>query len=197
MRRRSTSSIFTRSIPSKRIEPAVIRQPGRAYPIAASPIVDLPAPDSPISPSTSPRRSVKSMPLTISLQRSSLCPSMRKPRIASRIFPVSADRSIFAARSLTLIFQPTRLVQQPVDHEIDGDGEERDRARREQRRNVAVIDEGSILADHRAPVGGRRLDAESEEGQRADRQEDEAESQAELDDERRQDIGQDLAAHDP
>src|SRR5216683_128546 len=163
MRRRSASSIFTRSIPSKTIEPAVIRQPGRAYPIAASPIVDLPAPDSPISPSTSPRRNVKSTPLTISFQRSSLIPSIRNPRISRSVLPAAPARSLSAARSLTLIFQPARLVQRPVDDEIDGDSEEGDRSRREQGRNVAIVYERGVLAHHRTPIGRRRLDAEAKE----------------------------------
>src|SRR3546814_9789998 len=48
----------------------------------ASPIVDWPAPDSPIRPSTSPRFSVSETPLTISNQLSpSLCPSIRRSSI--------------------------------------------------------------------------------------------------------------------
>ena len=42
------------SIPSKVISPPEMRQPSRANPMAARPIVDLPAPDSPMRPRTSP-----------------------------------------------------------------------------------------------------------------------------------------------
>ena len=67
--------------------PPEIRQPSRAKPMAASPIVDLPAPDSPISPSTSPRRRVTSTPCTISCHSSSAWPSMRSPRMVRRTSP--------------------------------------------------------------------------------------------------------------
>ena len=77
-------------------------------------------------------------------------------------------------------------MQEPVDDEIDRHRQQRDGAGRQQRRDVAIGDQRRVLAHHRAPVGGRRLDADAEEGQRADGEEDEAEAQAELGDQRRQ-----------
>src|SRR5579864_7033506 len=124
--------------------PPLMRQPGRAYPMAASPMVDLPAPDSPINPKTSPRRSVNPTFLTMGCQRSSLWPSMQRPLISRSVSPVLGDGPVRSMRSLTLIAQPAGLVEEPVDHEIDGHGEQRDGARRQERRHVAVIDERGV-----------------------------------------------------
>src|SRR6516164_7708660 len=131
------------------MDPPLMRQPGRAYPMAARPMVDLPAPDSPISPSTSPRRTVRSIPLTISCQTSSVCPSTRSPRISSRMSPW-APREVVPPRRLevlsdvcwtamayptprALFLQSARFVQEPVDDEIDADRQQRDRAGGQQR----------------------------------------------------------------
>src|SRR5512144_712842 len=111
--------------------------------MAASPIVDLPAPDSPIRPRTSPRRSVRSTPLTISVHLSSLWPSMRRPRISSRTSPLPrgfgagpADLTVSTTVIRCLLLEPARLVQEPVDDEVDGDRQQRNGARRQQRRRV-------------------------------------------------------------
>src|SRR5262245_6379941 len=138
--------------------------------MAARPMVDLPAPDSPIRPSTSPRRKVMSMPRTISCHLSSLKPSMRRFLISSSGAPFS--RGTDAA--LMLIPQTTRSMQEPVDDEVDGDRQKRDGGCRQQRRDVAISDQRRILPHHRAPVGGRRLNADAEEGERRDGEEDEA-----------------------
>src|SRR5262245_7188003 len=145
--------------------------------MAARPRVDLPAPDSPIRPSTSPRWSVRSMPLTISCHISSLSPSIRRPRICSRTSPFwpAVDACVMG-----LSLQAAGLVQEPVDDEINRHNDQSNGGGGYQRRDVAGHDEGGVFLDHRAPVRGRRLDAEAEERQRADGQEDEAEAQAEL-----------------
>src|SRR6185312_7938768 len=173
--------------------------------MAASPIVDLPAPDSPIRPRTSPRRSVRSTPLTISVHFSSLWPSMRRPRISSSTSPflprgLGDDPAFFTVSTTViglLLLEAARLVQEPVDDEVDGDRQQRDGARRQQRRGIAEADEGGVVLHHRAPVGRRRLNTEAEEGQGADGQEDEAEAQTEFGHERWQNVRQDLARHDP
>src|SRR5262249_2337463 len=145
----------------------------------------------------SPRRSVRSTPLTIWCQRSSLRPSMQRPFTSRSVTPAPADGVVRSIRSLTLILESAGFVKEPIHHEVDRDREERDRASRQKRRHVAIVDQRGVLADHRAPVRGGRLNAEAEEGQRRDRQEYEAEPEAELRYQRRQDIRQDLARHDP
>src|SRR5262245_54864389 len=135
--------------------------------MAARPMVDLPAPDSPIRPSTSPRFSVMSMPRTIACHLSSLKPSMRRSLISSSGAPFSRG----ADTALLLILQTTRSVQEPVDDEIDGDGQKRDGGGRQQGRDVAIGDQRRVLAHHRAPVGGGGLNADAEEGQRREEEE--------------------------
>jgi hypothetical protein len=88
-------------------------------------------------------------------------------------------------------------MQEPVNHEIDCDRQQRDSGGRNQRRNSASHDESCVLLHHRAPIGCRRLNAQAEERQRADREKDETEAQAELRHQRRQDVGQNFAKHDP
>src|SRR5262245_25234175 len=141
----SSSLAAIRSIPSKTMVPALIRQPGRAKPMAARPMVDLPAPDSPISPRTSPRFKVRSTPLTISCQTSSLKPSIFRPLMSRSTSPLV--RFFFSV----LIAKPARLVKEPVDNEIDRDRQKRDGARRKQGRRIAVGYKGLVLGDHRAP----------------------------------------------
>ena len=72
-----------------------------------------------------------------------------------------------------------------------------DRAGGIERRREVEIDHVAVVLDHAAPIGVGRLDAEAEEAQRRDEQEGEAEAQPELGDQRRQCVGQDLAADDP
>jgi hypothetical protein len=45
--------------PSSRISPPAMRPGGSISPMTAAPVIDLPAPDSPTTPSTSPRPIVK------------------------------------------------------------------------------------------------------------------------------------------
>src|SRR6185369_9448448 len=180
-----------RSMPSNMIVPALIRQPGRAKPIAASPMVDLPAPDSPMRPRTSPRLRTRSTPLTISCQRSSLNPAILRSRISRSTSPrVRAFRSVLIAKS-------ARLVEEPVDDEVYGNGEQGDCRRRNQGNDSSVGDQRLVFRHHRTPVGGWRLDADAQEGQGADREEYETEAQAELGNQRRRDIGHDFAEHQP
>src|SRR5437764_9548752 len=153
----SSSPAAMRSIPSKTIEPELIRQPGLAKPMAARPMVDLPAPDSPMRPRTSPRLRVRSTPLTMSCHVSSLKPSILRPLMSRSTSPLV--RVLFSV----LIAKPARLVEEPVDDEVDGDRQQGNGAGGNQRRRAPIGDEGLVLGDHRAPVGGRRLDTDTEE----------------------------------
>ena len=83
----SSSLAVTKSFPSKTTDPDVILHPGLVNPILAKPSVDLPAPDSPIKPITSPRWRVRSMPLIILCQRSSEKPSILISFISRRMSP--------------------------------------------------------------------------------------------------------------
>src|SRR5690606_18211130 len=136
--RRSASGALRRSIPSKSMVPPEIRQPSRVKPMAARPRVDLPAPDSPMSPMTSPLRSVRSTPLMIGDQVSSERPSMRMPRMVRRTG--FADVSLMAS-----LLQPAGAMKLPVHDEVDRHRQERDGARRQERRDVAEGDQRRVL----------------------------------------------------
>src|SRR5689334_20832564 len=157
--RLSSSLALRKSLPSKMMLPPVMRQPGLAKPMAARPIVDLPAPDSPMRPRTSPRFSVRPTPFTISCHTSSLWPEILRSLISSSTSPLVRLASDFLAS--LFITQSACLVQEPVDDEIDRDRQERNGARRQERRDITISDERRILAHHRAPVGGRRLDTQA------------------------------------
>ena len=165
-------------------------RPSRVKPMAARPMVDLPAPDSPIRPSTSPRfKQSTSTPLTISFQVSSRPaldleaahgPGRHRPRRSLS----SCCRSCPCLYSLS----PAGLVQEPVDDEVHADRQQRDGAGRQQRCGD-VADSLIMRSRCRGPscpsrrVGGwmptpRKLSAAIE-------QEHEAEPEAELGDQRR------------
>src|SRR5687767_9700456 len=159
--------------------------------MAASPIVDLPAPDSPISPSTLPLPRVKETPSTMMTSRDGSPGGW----IVASIFRSRTTRrgSDIAAPS----FQAGGAVERPIDDEVHaygqrGDGEARDKRRRDAEDNAVLV-----LLHHGTPVGDRRLHAQPEEGERGEEENGEGEAQAELGDERRQRVRQDFAEHDP
>ena len=128
-------------MPSNTMVPSVMRQPGRAKPMAASPMVDLPAPDSPIRPSTSPRFRVRSTPLTIGCQTPSLLPSILRPLDLEKGLALDALASQCSSRKSAC------LVQEPVDHEIDADRQERDgNGGIEGRRNLAEGPDRKVMS---------------------------------------------------
>ena len=61
----------------------------------------------------------------------------------------------------------------------------------------AVLKIGVAVGDHLAPAGRRRADADAEEGEGRLEQDVERDLQARVDDDRRRQVGQDLAEHDP
>ena len=157
--------------------PSVILHPSRQNPIAASPNVDLPAPDSPISPSTSPRYKSRSIPFMISIQLSSLLPLIWIFRICSRISPclgfalagalvlalALAGVLVLALTGLALviiqssIFQATSTVKHPVHHKVDSNCQERNSPGGNKWSNVTKADQIGIIANHGTPISGWRL----------------------------------------
>src|SRR5512145_1572285 len=146
-------------------------------------MVDFPAPDSPISPRTSPRFNSRLTLSTRTLAASS-SPSRR----------AMISRSVILRMILwSMASGPPGGMdgEDPVDDQVDADHQEGDRRSRDQGSDPAENDGLGIVADHAAPVGERRLDAEPEEAQRGDEEEGEAEAQPELGDQRRKRVGQD------
>src|SRR5437016_6197401 len=117
----------------------------------ARPMVDLPAPLSPIRPSTSPRlsssdiSSTSTRPLSDSIRRLSILRTDSTIRLHFRRGPGGAriDR------------------QNPVDDKIDADGHQGDRHGWPERRGKAEADGAAIVTHHAAPVGKRRLNSEA------------------------------------
>src|SRR5581483_4680120 len=170
--------------------------------MVARPIVDLPAPLSPIRPSTSPWRNCR---LTLSTRTgpgpASVQTSMRRSSTSRTWSPKLRALAIVVMRA----YPPLRILavgaavdrEQPVHDQVHADGQQRDGAGREERLRLADEDRLGVLVHHAAPVLIRRLDAEAEERQARNQQEGEAEAQAELGDQRRHRIGQHLAADHP
>src|SRR5690606_38620462 len=74
------SGAFRMSIPSKRMLPQALIPDGNSF-MAASAVIDLPEPDSPTSPITSPASMERSMPRRIGLAPA----EMRRPLMSSRL----------------------------------------------------------------------------------------------------------------
>src|SRR5687767_7416717 len=155
--------------------------------MAASPIVDLPAPDSPMRPSTRPLPSVKETPSTIITSRDGSPGGW----IVASILRLRTSRS--GSDIAAPAFQAGGSIQRPIDHEIDAYGQRRDGEAGNERRRDSKHDAVLVLLDHRPPVGDRRLHAEPKERQRGEEKHREGEPKAELGDERRQRVRQDLA----
>src|SRR5215212_1279212 len=111
-------------------------------------------------PSTSPRFRVRSMPFTMSWVVSPLRAATRNPRI-SRSRSLEGPSGCGADTALAFIFEPTRFVEEPIDHEVDRNGQKSDGPGRKERRDIAIGDQRGVLADHGAPIGRGRLDPEA------------------------------------
>src|SRR5690554_3939662 len=140
--------------------------------MAERPMVDLPAPDSPMRPRTLPLSSLRETPSTMVMSCGSssggyTVASILRFRISSSA-PLCGWCLIFSATAASL--QARCPVEDPVGDEIDRDGERGDRGRGNERRADAEDDAVAVLAHHAAPVGIGRLDAEAQEGQRRQEQ---------------------------
>ena len=178
------------SWPAITTRPAATRTPRRAWPSSASPTVVLPEPDSPTSPSTSPGR-IRTRPRRRRRRRSR--------HVDPQVLDDTANSLSGARRAISRVAPSTP----------------RDRARRARRRSgrspivrIAIASTGSttphgclldaelVLVDHQAPVGRRRLQAEAEEREAGDQPDRVRVAQRDLDQQRAQDVRQDLAEQD-
>src|SRR3546814_221035 len=113
------------------------------------------------------------------------------------VAPILRSRTSSRSAIATPSLQAGSAVQQPVDHQVDADREGGDGRPGDERGRNAENDAVLVVLHDAAPVGLRRLDAEAEEGERREEQHRESEAQAELSEQRREGIGQDLAKDDP
>src|SRR3546814_5323258 len=95
-------------LPSSRISPAAMRPGGSSRPMMAAPVIDLPAPDSPTTPSTSPAE--------ISSETSST--ATRVPRRVG-----NSTRRLRTSSSFGLVMRLPELgierIAQPVTQQVD------------------------------------------------------------------------------
>src|ERR1700736_613708 len=109
-RRSRSSDAPTSSWPRKRIDPPTMRPGGPTRPRIEKPVTVLPEPDSPTSPSTSPRSTVKLAPSTA--------------RTAPWRVKNDVDRSVTASTGAGMqspLEARVHHVAQPVAHQVDGD----------------------------------------------------------------------------
>src|SRR6185295_12328541 len=149
----ASASLTPRSSPSSRMRPAVIRPGGGTSRMMDSEVTLFPHPDSPTSPSTSPRSTVK---LTRSTARSG---------------PVAVRNSVtrsstWSSGGTELDLQPrVEGVPQPVPEEVHREHGQHDREAGEGGEPPRGRDVVAAVREHPAPRRGGRLDAEAEEGQ--------------------------------
>ncbi|CPJ37507.1 Protein of uncharacterised function (DUF1602) [Bordetella pertussis] len=80
-----SSPSLRRSLPLKRISPSTTSPGGSISPSSENPVTDLPEPDSPTSPTISPRRTTRSTPSTAGQAPASVWNAVRRPRTSRRM----------------------------------------------------------------------------------------------------------------
>ena len=144
----------------------------------------LPQPDSPTSPSTSPRRSEKLTPST-----ALITPRRRKKWVC---------RSRTSRTVSAVIVAQSRIeaVAQPVAEQVDRQHHQGDRDARDQRHPPGIGEPATSLRDHQAPGRGRRRDAGAEERERRFGDDHHADVERDQHHEGVEHIGQDVGQHD-
>src|SRR3954452_16278123 len=116
IRRKSSAGRLSIRVPDSRISPPLMRPGGSIRPITASPVTDLPAPDSPTTPSTSPLAMSKETP---SIARSTPCRpanSTLRLRTVSTGMVMQSDARKWRRRSSEFRIE---RVAQPVAEQVD------------------------------------------------------------------------------
>src|SRR3712207_6230783 len=113
--------------PESQISPPAMRPGGSMRPITAEPVTDLPAPDSPTTPSTSPLAMSKETPSMAFRTPRRVTNSTRRSRTERTggvtIGASDADRRR-RGRDGPLSEPRIQHIPQPVAEEVDGEGEE-------------------------------------------------------------------------
>ena len=166
---------------------APIRAPRRVCPSSARPTVDLPEPDSPTSPSTSPARIANEISSTMS--------TPRRRDLDAQV--LDDDRNCRArSSSFAAVDAGDRRARARRRSGWSRSSGARSRSPAARRPTAARSDPVPVLVDHQAPVGGRRLQAEAEEAEAGDQADRVGAAQLDLDQQRAGDVRQDLAEQD-
>src|SRR6185503_7319820 len=145
--------------------------------------VDFPQPDSPTSPSASPRLSVKLRPGTTLSSPARRTYEIRTSWNSSSGAPVAAS-----------VTQPD--LPEPDGEEVERDDQRGDRCARYERHVGPHRDHAVRVPDHAAPVRVRRRNADAEEAEDPDEDRVVPDAEAHVDDERPTRVGKDLDDHD-
>src|SRR5262245_25848575 len=152
-RRMASSSLSSRSSPSRRTRPAVMRPGAGTSRMIDSDVTLLPQPDSPTRPSISPRSIEKLMPSTARTAPALVSNCVRRPSTASNATALDLEPRI-------------ERVAQPVTEQVDGEHGQHDREagkRRQPPRRRHVV---AAVGQHPSPRRRGRLDAEPEKRER-------------------------------
>src|SRR3954451_13449103 len=132
MRRSAAGGRLSMRLPSNRMRPPATWPGGSSRPMMAAPVSDLPAPDSPTTPSTSPSPMVNEMPSTAVTVPRRPAKAMRRSSTSSNGRPAEPDAAARGSDTVppgdrAVDAQPgiDRVIEQ-VDDQVDEDEEEGD-----------------------------------------------------------------------
>src|SRR5215472_13099179 len=159
MRRMSAAPRLSIRYPAKTMRPPATWLGGSRRPMIADPVIDLPAPDSPTRPSTSPS--------PIENETSSMAESTpRRVGISMRRCSTSSSGRRCDSGSAISAELRVERVAQPVAQQIDGVREGRQRrSRKKENPPFAREEKIAAEADERAERRLRERNTETEEGQ--------------------------------
>src|SRR5579864_8552244 len=180
------SVTFVRSWPLNRTLPPTIL-PGRCSRMMLSAVTDLPQPDSPTMPSVSPGFSSKETPST----------ALTMPSLVAKTVCRSWTSSRGAANWTSLLQARVEGVAGGVAEQVRGEHGDEDRHAGDDHEVDRVEEVALRVAEHVAPAGSRRLDAQAEEVERRLDEDDLPDAQAGRDDHHRQHVGQQVLDHKP
>src|SRR5919109_2438847 len=162
----------------------------RSSPMTDRAMTDLPEPDSPTTATTSPGATDSDTPSTAWTVPPGVSNRTRRSVTSSRLSPIAS-----APVSPTV---PLPLLAQALAHEVEGQhGGEHGASRHEHQVRMVLEHAALPLGDHVSPRRGRRLHAEAQVAQRRLGHQQHGHDDQGVGQQRRQDVGQDLAHDDP
>src|SRR5262249_59055172 len=165
----------------------VMRPGGGTSPRQASAVIDLPLPDSPTSPNTSPLAVDRVQPRTACTVRSRPGNSTRRS--------LTSSRSAVTASVARLMLGIERVADAIAD-QVDGEHRDEDRKSRETDGPPIVDEARARQGGHQPPFRSRRLGADADEAERGRGQDGITEVHGALHDDRREGVRQGVPQYD-
>src|SRR5665213_4016469 len=148
-----------RSLPSNSTRPDVSTRVDDGMSLSTDSIVTLlPDPDSPTTPSVSPGYTSKLTPSTA-------CTDSLRVRNVTRRCLIDSSGSLRSGITALLPQARVEGIAQAVAHQVEAQHRQEDGQARERQLVRGLEDERARHAQHRAPLGGRRLHAQAQETQ--------------------------------